>query len=367
MDDCLVVGGGIIGLSLAVELHRHGLRVRVLDRHVSRHIASWAAAGILPPPITRALHDPLEQIRDLSHRLYPDWCQQLADESGIEVPFQRCGGVYVGRSTGERISLQAALQQWRQDGVRVESWSAAELRAAEPHLVPLDSAAAIYHLPDEVLVRPPRILRALRDVLRGAGVPVDEQVELGDWLVESDGAVGLQSSQGTLRARHICVAAGPWTAEIVRPLGVDLPVEPRRGQIVLWHLEKPLVQRVINEGPRYVVGRPDGHLLVGSTVEDVGFQDDTTPEAVRELVRFARSLLPELAQHEPIDQWAALRPASGDGMPYLGRVPGHPRISVATGHFRSGIHLAPATARLMRQLICEQPTDLNLSWFSLDR
>jgi glycine oxidase len=132
-------------------------------------------------------------------------------------------------------------------------------------------------------------------------------------------------------------------------------------------LEKPLVRRVINEGPRYLVSRPDGHLLVGSTVEDVGFRDRTTPEGVRELVRFARSLLPELAQHEPIDQWAALRPASGDGMPYLGRVPGHPRISVATGHFRSGIHLAPATARLMRQLICEQPTDLDLSWFSLDR
>ena len=157
------------------------------------------------------------------------------------------------------------------------------------------------------------------------------------------------------------MAAGAWTPELLAPLGLELPVEPRRGQIVRWQLPEPLFQRVINEGPRYLVSRPDGHLLAGSTVEDVGFQDNTTDEGVAELVHFAHSLVPQLQEVRPVDQWAGLRPASLDGKPYLGPVPGHPRISVATGHFRSGIHLAPATARLLRQLICGQATDLDLS------
>ena len=124
---------------------------------------------------------------------------------------------------------------------------------------------------------------------------------------------------------------------------------------------------MINEGPRYLVSRPDGHLLVGSTVEDVGFEDTTSEDGIAEIVQFARSLVPQLQDISPVDQWAGLRPASLDGKPYLGLVPGHPRISVATGHFRSGIHLAPATARLLRQLICEEATDLDLNWFSPTR
>ena len=141
MDDCIIIGGGIIGLSLAVELHHHGRQVRILDRRRTRHIASWAAAGILPPPIARAVHDPLEQIRELSHRLYEPWCEQLTEATGIDVPYQRCGGVYVGRKTGEKVSLRAALEQWREDGVQVETWSAEQLQAVEPNLVALPSSA----------------------------------------------------------------------------------------------------------------------------------------------------------------------------------------------------------------------------------
>jgi glycine oxidase len=367
LDDCVIVGGGVVGLSLAVELHRHGRSVRVVSRHATRDIASWAAAGILPPPIARALHDPLEQLRDLSHRLYPRWCQQLTVESGIEVTYDRCGGVYLGRAPGERISLQAALRQWQQDGVRIETWTHEQLRTHEPNLANVPASTAICYLPDEGLVRPPRILKALRAVLQRAGVPVHEQVEAIGWPDMPQGAVGVQTTLGTLWARHVCITAGPWTRELLTLLGIDLPIEPRRGQIVLWRLPRPPVQRVINEGPRYLVPRHDGHLLVGSTVEDVGFENMTTEEGISELVRFARDLIPQLRQVEPVDQWAGLRPASLDGKPYLGPVPGHPGISVATGHFRSGIHLAPATARLMRQWICGESSDLDLSWFSITR
>jgi glycine oxidase len=367
MDDCVIIGGGMIGLSLAAELQRHGRRVRVLDRRTTHPIASWAAAGILPPPITRPTYEPLEQIRNLSHRLYEPWCRDLSAASGINVSYRRCGGVYLGRLRGERVSLQAALMDWETDGVHIEAWTPDQLRRAEPALAPLPPSTAIYHMPDEVLVRPPRILKALRELLRRSRVPVHDRADIFGWDLLHADRVRLQTSIGTLEARHYCVAAGPWTPELLAPLGLDLPVEPRRGQIVRWYHEPALLKRVINEGPRYLVCREDGHLLVGSTVEDVGFEGTTTDEGVQELVRFARDLVPALREVEPAEHWAGLRPATPDGKPYLGRVPGWPNISIATGHFRSGVHLAPATARLMRQLICDEPIDLDLTSFSPTR
>ena len=217
MDDCIIIGGGIIGLSLAAELHRHGRQVRVLDRRRTRHIASWAAAGILPPPISRALHDPLEQIRDLSHQLYQGWCQELTDATGIEVPYERCGGIYLGRKPGEKVSLRAALEQWQQDGVQVDIWSAEQLAVAEPNLVALPSSTAVYYLPNEVLVRPPRILQALREVLRQGNVPIQEQVHLLAWDESREDAVRLQTTLGPMEARHVCIAAGAWTPELLAP------------------------------------------------------------------------------------------------------------------------------------------------------
>ena len=111
MSECVVVGGGIIGLAIAEELAVQGIDVDVVEFQSVKHSASWAAAGILPPPVTRAIHDPLEQMRDLSHRIYPDWCHRLA-ESGLSVDLHRCGGIYLARTPGEQVALAAALDQW---------------------------------------------------------------------------------------------------------------------------------------------------------------------------------------------------------------------------------------------------------------
>ncbi len=288
---------------------------------------------------------------------------ELASATGIDPEFRSCGGVYLGRTVGEKLALQAAVAQWREDGVRIETWSVAELQRHEPALSELNAATQAYFLPDEVQVRPSRILRALQTRLEQLGGTLRRVDHLG-WDLSDRAAPALKTADGSLRARHYCLTTGPWATELLAPWGLQLPVEPRRGQILMWQLPSPVIRHVVNEGPRYLVSRSDGHLLVGSTVEEVGFQGDPTPEGVAELTRFARELVPALRSVEPSASWAGLRPWSSDGLPYLGSVPGNPQISLATGHFRSGIHLAPATARLMRQLICGEPLDLSLTPFS---
>jgi len=367
MLDCVVLGGGIIGLALAWELTREGKQVAVVDRPAKSTIASWAAGGILPPPASRALHDPLEQLRAYSHSLYPDWCDELTRSSGTDVELFRCGGLYLGRTVGERVALEAARAQWQDDGVRVEAWTEEDLRRREPNLGPLPKSTRVLFLPDEMQVRPSRLLGALRTALHRREVPMLTATWSGQFQHEGPRWTAIQTDQGTLAARSFCVAAGPWSAELLQPLGVDLPLEPRRGQMLLWKFPAPVLQHIVNEGPRYLIARRDGHLLAGSTVEETGFLNETTHEGLQELTQFAEQLLPVVCGISPVAHWSGLRPMTSDGLPYLDNLPGWQNAFIATGHFRSGIHLAPATARLMAARLLGQSSDFDLRPFALAR
>lgn len=363
MIDCLIIGGGIIGLSIADELARQGVSVQVLDRRRSQRTASWAAAGILPPPIRRAKHDAMEQLRALSHELYPEWCARLSAESGLSVDYDPCGGVYLGRQPGETAALRASVSQWQADGVSMEELEPASIATFEPALAQVESIQCVYYLPDEALVRPPRLINALRACLESRGVTVADDVEVTRWE-PTEQVHKVHTTSGVIEADQVCVTAGPWSHGVFQEFGLDLPVEPMRGQMLMWKFERPLIRHVVNEGPRYLLSRADGCLLAGSTVEEVGFDDSTTDEGIEELTEFASSLIPSLRETPPTATWAGLRPKSRDGFPLVGHVPQYRKLLVATGHYRSGIHLAPATARLVGQLIRSDTPDLDLLPFT---
>ena len=367
MIDCLIVGGGIIGLSAAYELVRRGATVRIIDDQRSQRTASWAAAGILPPPISRATHDAMEQLRDMSHELYPGWCERLQQESGIDVQFVRSGGIYVARRVGETASLAAALQQWQVDGVELHEIDTDWIQEHEPALNTSPPFRSAYLLPDESTVCPPKLLSALQQCLQESGVQIDRDVRLHGWNRHQSRVESVSTSSGTISTGHICVATGPWSHETLFDLEIDLPVEPRRGQMLMWEFDEPIIHRVINEGLRYLVPRPDGKLLAGSTVEDVGFDDQVTEAGLAELTQFANGLIPALEEHPPTRNWTGLRPFSRDGFPYLGRLPNYENVLVATGHFRSGIHLAPATAQVIGDLLAGMPVECDLQAFAPTR
>ena len=373
--DTIIVGAGIAGLSLAYELASAGQKVRVLDRNAAGRGASWAAAGILPAVCRSGdEHDDFERLRTHSWKMYPEWIDRIHGESSIDPEYQATGGLHIATSRGEMVSLKVAAAQWQSDGLDVQSIeSASELASREPVLKSSFEQGLVhggYFLPDECLVRPPTLLRALLEANRKKGVAVEEGVEVHEWVRAADNRgriVSLRTSAGEFAAGQFCISAGAWSSKIGAGLGLRFEVEPWRGQMVLFKSQPGLIQSVINEGPNYLVPRIDGHVLAGSTVEEVGFDQSITDEAIGQLTRFAESLIPELNHSAIKKTWAGLRPGSGDGVPLIGRTNAIENLFISTGHFRSGVFLAPATATFLSQLMLGESPGLDLGMFDPNR
>jgi glycine oxidase len=366
MSDCLIVGGGVIGLSLAYELAGQGLRVRLIDAGQPGQEASWAGAGILPPACPSA-DDPLEQLAALSNQLHAEWFEQLRESTQIDTGYRRTGAVYLARDSAAARQLEsyAALAGARNIAAQRLSYDA--LLHVEPNLRPTGALEAAYLVPDECQIRNPRHLKALLLACAARGVEITAGAAAEDFEIRGDRVRAVRTNLGTLPADCICVTTGAWTGSLARHLGVAPAIRPIRGQIVLLSLARPIVSRIVNEGSRYLVPRGDGRLLVGSTEEDVGFDRGTTAGAVAGLLQFALSLVPDLDQARVERSWAGLRPSTQDGLPYLGRVPGLENAFVAAGHFRGGIQLSTGTAKVMGQCIRGQQPQIDLTPFRLDR
>jgi glycine oxidase len=371
MDDVIVIGGGVIGLSIALELAGQGAAVTVLDQGDFGREASWAGAGILPPGNLDAALTPEARLRALSHSLWPDWAESLAAETGIETGYSRCAGIELRTQNDDNPDdLAAEIEWWREQGVRCEELEADALKECEPLLSP--QIASAYRLPDLGQVRNPRLLKALlaacasRGVRLRAGTQVIGLEEQGR-AEESNRIDSIQTQAGRVQASRYCVAGGPWSRAILASAGVDVAIEPVRGQIVLVSQVPRLFSHVLQVGPRYIVPRDDGNVLIGSTEEHVGFLKINTASAVSELLDFGARLVPALAHARFERAWSGLRPGSANGLPYLGRVTGFENLFVAAGHFRSGLQMSPGTARLSRQALLDQEPDIPLEPFQTDR
>ena len=364
MEDVIIVGGGVIGLSIAVELAGQGVAVAIVEQGDFGREASWAGAGILPPGNLQAARTPEARLRGLSHSLWPDWAETLEAESGMETGYSRCGGLEV-RLGAASDELVEEIRDWRSEEVRVQELSAEDAREIEPRLAP--EIGAVYHLPDLGQVRNPRLLKALLAVCAERGVRLLPGTPVIGFE-ERDGRItALRTQNGSMTAGRFCVAAGPWSRTVLDSLGVPLSVHPVRGQIVLLSQLPRLFTRVLQIGPRYMVPRADGRVLIGATEEHVGFLKANTASAVGELLAFGTSLIPELSAASFERAWSGLRPGSADGLPYLGQVSGHENLFIAAGHFRSGLQMSPGTARLMRQTLLDEETDIELEPFSCER
>ena len=368
MYDFLIVGGGVVGLSLAWELSDFGSDVCIVDRASSGRAASWVGTGIFPPPQSGAKQDPLEQLRTISHPLHVEWSRRLRADTGIDNELRKCGGIYFARRKGEATALRVSMQQRADDGVDVEPLTIEQLTVLEPALASIaDEVKVAYLLRDEYQIRSPRHLKALIAACEKRGVEIRSDVDVFELTTNGASILHAQSNRGQLEAKQFVLCGGSWTSKLLERLGGSLPVEPWRGQLILWKTPTPVVTHVVNEGFRYLVPRLDGHLIVGATVEDVGFDSRTTEDAIDELREYSCQLVPALRNETVKQTWAGLRPKTPDGIPFMGRVPGYTNLSVATGHYRSGLHLSPATAVFMRQLLLDDKTDIDPAVFRLNR
>lgn len=303
-----------------------------------------------------------------SHAMFDDWCRLLEEESGIDVGFRRCGGLYLARTNGELATLEANQAWWDEHGIAFQRWSPDETAQHVPELrwAVKSNLKSTWFLPDECQIRNPRYLKALEAACRKRGVLIHENEPMMK-LEQEASTLYVQTSLHRYAAERVCITAGAWTALTTLDQPLQTGIYPVRGQMVLFRGDAPLFQPVINEGHRYLVPRDDGFLLAGSCEEEVGFDERTTPEMIEPLTQWARDLIPSLESVPVVRSWSGLRPGSIDGLPYLGKVPHYENLYLAAGHFRHGLHLSPITAQCMFALMAGQPTSVDLSPFRLTR
>ena len=366
-EEIVIVGGGVIGLSIAYALAREGVRSTLLDKTEVGRGASWAGAGLIPSPATRTSKSPMVELRNWSTRLYPEWSQALRDETGIDNGFRRCGGLDVAFTLEEENEVKTSAGRWRVEGIHYERLTPAALRQVEPELT--SDLRAAWFLPDRSQIRNPRHLRALATACEQRGVTLRPDVEVLEIEHSGTHVQSLKTSIGTMHVGSVIIAAGAWTGQLLSGLGINVPTPPLRGQMLLFQSPegRRLLTHVVEWGKNYLVPRDDGRILVGATEEDVGFDSGTTDQGQTYLMGLALKLCPALAEAKLERAWSGLRPGSKDTRPYLGLAPQMTNLYVASGHKRAGLQLSPATAEAMTDLVLGRPPRIDLSAFRLDR
>jgi glycine oxidase len=374
MPDCCIIGGGIIGLSVARELAGRGHGVRVLSRDPRRDTASWAAAGIFPPAPWRNGLSPGDALTAWSDRLHREWARDLRAQTGIDTGLEACGGLHLTGDESGWPRLDAEMREWLARGAACERLDGRGAAECEPTLAwAVDRGTVIggYVLPEEMQMRPPRHLEALERSCLGRGVTLLRDAEVDSVEVGHGRVTGLQvrveGVSRSLGADVYVFAAGAWSGGLADALGLHIETRPIRGQIALLKLPRQVLARVVNRGLDYLVPRVDGSLLVGSTIEDVGFDCSTVDAAIGRLLGVARDLLGDVADTPPEQVWAGLRPGSTDGLPSIGRTPACDNAYVAAGHFRAGLHQSTGTAVLVADMIEGRASAIDPTPFRPDR
>jgi glycine oxidase len=342
--DLIVIGGGALGMISARRFAEAGRKVTLLERDRVGHGTSRAGGGIMSPLTPWNAAQPVARLATLSLPLLPGLAEALERDTGIDPLYRATGAIYL-----DCEEIEAALVFARDRGMRAELLDEAKLAAIAPAAARRAGPSLL--LPEIAQIRNPRFLDALAADLERRGVSVLEDAGEVRLAPARDRAEIDAGPHGKLRAADVVVAAGAWSAGLLAPLGVQLPVSPVRGQILWYLLPRPVLSHILMHRGRYVIPRHDGVVLVGSTVEEVGFDESTTPEAADELRAAAADMVPLLGSLAVQGQWAGLRPAAPDGVPLIGPVPGITGLWINTGHFRNGVNLAPGSAALLEALV----------------
>lgn len=369
--DVLVVGGGIIGTLTALELARRGVRAAVVERGRPGGEASWAGAGILSPIYPWRYPEALGHLVNRSLALYPELAARLKAVSGIDPQLRYTGLIVPVFAAAEWADLAPALPWSERFGWRAERLTGREARRVEPCLA--EGVAGAVFWPEVGQVRNPRLARGAEAAARAAGVVFHTGAEVTGFVRRRVGGSGagrvtaVRTASGNLAAGRFLLAAGSWSGDLAREAGLDLPVAPVKGQILLLKSEPGRLSRIVKHDRAYLVPRADGRVLVGATMEMAGFDRRTTLSALHFLSGALLAMAPGLADAEVERHWMGFRPGTPDGLPYLGPAPGLEGVFVAAGHYRNGVILAPATAEAMACLLTGQAPPVPLSAFAVDR
>ena len=374
-EQTVILGGGVVGLSIAYELSTRGQQVAVIDANDFASQASWAGAGMLPPSNRETAVHPFEHLEALSNQVHREWATQLLRETKIDNGYRQCGSLYLARSNGEIASLTGAILEWNDRSIDNERLTPEELLERFPKLAHVfrdTSTGMAVFVPQAAQFHNPRHAQALLAACKQNGVrllPNRHDIRIN---VAEQKILSARTAQETITGNQFVFAAGPWTEGLLDQFQVSLPMQPVRGQLALYRLSHDSLAQwsespLINEGSRYLVPRADGHVLAGATIEEVGFDCHTTEAEVADLRAWAESISDDLGPDNYIKSWAGLRPGTYDGFPYLGRLADFDNAIIATGHFKAGLQTSAGTAKVIADLVEHKTPEIDLTPFSPNR
>jgi glycine oxidase len=354
-----IIGSGISGMMTAWMLAGRGCDITLYDKQQPGQESSWAGGGIVSPLYPWRYADSVTRLAKASQAVYPKLAETLKSESGIDPEYLRSGLLIF--SPEEEEAAQEWGRRWSMDIRSVDASAIADL---DPALACPDPTALWF--PDVGQVRNPRIVKALYSALKkrpGTRFIINAEVSS---LSPSPHGIEVEtgSSRETFDKAILCT--GAWSPLLLEHAGIQPEIRPVRGQMLLFRTEPDTVRRITLHENHYAIPRKDGRVLFGSTIENTGFVKETTEAARSELATLAAKLYPVLADAPIEHHWAGLRPGSPEGIPYIGPVPGINNLFINAGHFRNGVVLAPASAKLAADLLTGEAPDIDPAPYTLD-
>jgi glycine oxidase len=345
--DFLIIGAGVIGLTTAQQLLAQGMTVTVVERGVAGQESSWAGGGILSPLCPWDYPEEVTRLTERGAALFARWAAELHATTGIDPEYDNSGLLVL-----PPLDLDGAQRWCAAHGV---PWQRVSAVAGIP------SAEGALLLPRAAQVRNPRLMQALRQRVKTLGGHIVEHCAVQSLKSAADRVHTVTTTCGGFSAANFIVTAGAWSKEVLGPHALNLDIKPVRGQMLLYKFATPPLRHIIVQGDLYLIPRRDGHVLIGSTLEEVGFDKSITPAAYANLYQRAVRVLPQLDGMALVQHWAGLRPAAPRNIPIIGRHPHLTNLYLNSGHYRYGVTMAPASADILVNEItgAAQPFDVS--------
>lgn len=349
MPECIVIGGGVIGMMTARALHLSGMEVLLLERGALGGESSWAGGGIISPLYPWRYSHAVNCLAQHSKTLYSDLVAQLFDESKTDCELIQSGLLFVGQD--EKKSALSWAQQWSENIQLLDERKT--ILSIEPTLA--NEVETALWMPDVMQVRNPKIIKALQGSFERLGIAYREHTSAQEIVVQSGQVKGVRIGDEVIGSDRVIVAGGAWSAGLIDAVQ-QVDIEPVKGQMIMFKGEPDLVKRIVLDEGHYIIPRQDGRILAGSTLEKTGFDKATSESALDSLRKTASELVPLLASLPVERQWAGLRPGTENGVPYVCEIDDVEGLYLHAGHYRNGIVLGPASVQLMTELILGKET-----------
>ena len=360
----VIVGGGIIGLLSAYLLHQQGQSVVLLDKGALGKESSWAGGGIISPLYPWHYPDEVSLLSAYGQQHYPALCQTLAQQTGIDPEWVKSGLLML-----DLEELNPARQWAKQHAAELQLIdNPADLAHIETALHPKFEQAL--WMPNIAQIRNPRLLKALKRQLQHTSVDIRPHTAVSNIQCNRHGeAIGVMTQQGMIAADKIIISSGAWSAQLpaLQNTALKLHIKPVAGEMILFKTASQRLKRIILHQGRYLIPRQDGRILCGSTLAFTDFNKQTHPEIKRSLHKTAVQLAPFLKTAQIEHHWCGLRPASPNGVPYIGEHPNLPNVYINTGHYRYGVTMGLGSVKLLVDTLMGYPSFLDIQQFSLQR